>query len=179
MICIKWQLYVFFCSVFFCVALVKPQTSESYFWGIAFIFYWCCFYSISFFISICFFFSSIFSHAMPILFCKRKFTNQTSVITFINLENRLFELVCPFGGKNRRILHVYKLLIISEIRFNIHFAFSLSVVFYHLLPWFWGQKLIFVSDFFRPLRSKKITSLFLVANYKLRLIVYLQLLTLR
>lgn len=113
MICIKWQLYVFSALCFLCVALVKPQTSESYFWGIAFIFYWCCFYSISFFISICFFFSSIFSHAISILFCTRKFTNQTPVITFINSENRLFELACPFGGKNRRILLVYNRLIIS------------------------------------------------------------------
>ena len=169
----------FLCFLFLCGSLVKPQTSGLYFWGISFIFYWCCFYPINFFISSCLLFAPIFHMPCLYFFCKRKFTNQTPVITFINLENRLFELVCPFGGKNRRILHVYKLLIISEIRFNIHFAFSLSVVFYHLLPWFWCQKLMFVSDFFRPLRSKKITSLFLVANYKLRLIVYLQLLTLR
>lgn len=113
MICIKWQLYVFSAFCFFVWFLSQAQTSELYFWGIAFIFYWCCFYSISFFISICFFFSSVFSHAMPILFCKRKFTNQTPVITFINSENRLFELACPFGGKNRRILRVYNWLIIS------------------------------------------------------------------
>lgn len=113
MICIKWQLYVFSLLSVFVWFLSQAPNFRIIFLGIAFIFYWCCFYSISFFISICFFFSSIFSHAMPILFCKRKFTNQIPLITFINLENRLFELACPFGGKNRRILRVYNRLIIS------------------------------------------------------------------
>ena len=94
-------------------------------------------------------------HHQPI--CKQNFTNCFLVITFINLENRLFAIACPFGGENRRILLVYKCLIINKMRFNIHLLFSLMCSFCHLLPWFLCQKFIFWCSFFGRMTFKKMT----------------------
>ena len=87
--------------------------------------------------------------------CKQNFTNILLVITFVNLDNRLFAIACPFGGENRRILLVYKCLIINKMRFNIHLLFSLMCSFYHLLLWFLCQKFIFWCSFLGGWHSKK------------------------
>ncbi len=113
MICIKWQLYVFSLLSVFVWFLSQAPNFRIIFLGYIFYLLLVLFLPNQFFHFKLPFVCSDFSHAMPLLFCKRKFTNQTPVITFINLENRLFELACPFGGKNRRILRVYNWLIIS------------------------------------------------------------------
>lgn len=111
--------------------------------------------------------------------CKQNFTNDFLVITFVNLENRLFAIACPFGGENRRILLVYKCLIINKMRFNIHLLISLLCSFYHLLLWFLCQKFIFWCSFFGRMTFKKMTRGFGLMFYEFCLIIILCLLTLR
>ena len=111
--------------------------------------------------------------------CKQNFTNDFLVITFVNLENRLFAIACPFGGENRRILSVYKCLIINKMRFNIHLLFSLMCSFYHLLLWFLCQKFIFWCSFFGRMTFKKTTRDVVLMFYEFCLIIILCLLTLR
>ena len=89
--------------------------------------------------------------------CKQNFTNGFLMMTFVNLENRLFAIACPFGGENRRILSVYKYLIINKMRFNVHLSFSLLRSFYHLLLWFLCQKFIFWCFYFGRMTFKKMT----------------------
>ena len=101
------------------------------------------FAQLSFFISLSTFVYLHFYNYQHQSACKQNFTNDFLVITFVNLENRLFAIACPFGGENRRILLVYKCLIINKIRFNIHFLISLTMVFMskvHLLVFlFWAD----------------------------------------
>ena len=111
--------------------------------------------------------------------CKQNFTNGFLVITFVNLENRLFAIACPFGGENRRILLVYKYLIINKMRFNIHLLISLMCSFYHLLLWFLCQKSIFWCSFFGRMTFKKMTRGVGLMYYEFSLIIILCLLTLR
>ena len=112
-------------------------------------------------------------------FCKQKFANKPLVITFVNLENRLFAIACPFGGENRRILSVYKCLIINKMRFNVHLLFSLLRSFYHLLLWFLCQKFIFWCSFFGRMTFKKMTRDVGLMFYEFCLIIIFCLLTLR
>lgn len=110
---------------------------------------------------------------------KQNFTNILLVITFVNLENRLFAIACPFGGENRRILLVYKCLIINKMRFNIHLLFSLMCSFYHLLLWFLCQKFIFWCTVFGWMTFKKTTRGVGLMFYEFCLIIILCLLALR
>lgn len=111
--------------------------------------------------------------------CKHNFTNGFLVITSVNLENRLFAIAYPFGGENRRILLVYKCLIINKMRFNIHLLFSLMCSFYHLLLWFLCQKFIFWCSFFGRMTFKNMTRDVGLMFYEFCLIIILCLLTLR
>ena len=95
------------------------------------------------------------------------------------MENRLFAIACPFGGENRRILSVYKCLIINKMRFNVHLLFSLLRSFYHLLLWFLCQKFIFWYSFFGRMTFKKMTRGIGLMVYVFCLIIILFLLTLR
>ena len=111
--------------------------------------------------------------------CKHNFTDIFLMITFVNLENRLFAIACPFGGENRRILSVYKCLIINKMRFNIHLLFSLLRSFYHFLLWFLCQKFIFWCFYFGRMTFKKMTRGVGLMFYEFCLIIILCLLTLR
>ena len=129
-------------------------------------------------LSIDFCLSSFYNyHHQPI--CKQNFTNVFLMITFVNLENRLFAIACPSGGENRRILSVYKYLIINKIRFNIHLLFSLLRSFSHLLLWFLCQKFIFGCTVFEWMTFKKTTRDVGLMFYEFCLIIILCLLTLR
>ena len=128
------------------------------------------FAQLSFFISLSTFVYLHFYNYQHQSACKQNFTNDFLVITFVNLENRLFAIACPFGGENRRILLVYKCLIINKIRFNIHFLISL---------WFLCQKFIFWYSFFGRMTFKKMTRGVGLMFYEFCLIIILCLLTLR
>ena len=87
--------------------------------------------------------------------CKQNFTNGFLMITFVNLENRLFAIACPFGGENRRILSVYKCLIINKMRFNIHLLFSLMCSFFIFYYGFYAKSSSFGVPFLGGWHSKK------------------------